>query len=483
MKTVLVIFLFCISCTYTFSDTYFFSIIDYLNLALENNIKLKIAKLSYLKEQALTNLQMEVLKPQLSVNSDPLYGFSNSRLFNEEKIEDYYTHNSNIGFAFSSLIPTGGTVIVSLSDSISFGTIDQKFLNNPVLSINFSQPIFVNDGFFNIKGYKSEILAPKLTREIAQMDLSQSTNQHILELINEYYSVLGNEKKMNLLRQKVNVFTKELKLFEIRKNQGSLSVIDYWEKELEVKNLEREVYDMDFILSTGIKKLGSLVGLNTSIVDISLNDIIPNIMFPEKLLFENSFAYRIENVKTKLNYLEIQTAMKNYAPTLGINLSINPQYPLIQSGSKDFTESITNLWDSNSWIKYSGSIVFSLPLSLMKQGQLENIALVRKADIEKLELEETRSSFSDEITELYDKITYLKTKGQYLTEQLEYSIKRKAEKEKFYQIDSSSSLEVAIAEVDVDTARNDLFNNNVEIFLAILDLYNLNGSSIYDLFL
>ena len=84
MKTVLVIFLFCISCTYTFSDTYFFSIIDYLNLALENNIKLKIAKLSYLKEQALTNLQMEVLKPQLSVNSDPLYGFSNSRLFNVE---------------------------------------------------------------------------------------------------------------------------------------------------------------------------------------------------------------------------------------------------------------------------------------------------------------------------------------------------------------------------------------------------------------
>ena len=195
MKAVLVIFLFCISCTHIFSDTFFLSINDYLNLALENNIKLKIEKLSYLKEQALTNLQMEALKPQFSVSSNPLYGFSNSRLFNEEKIEDYYSHNSNIEFAFSSLIPTGGTVTVSLSDSISFGTIDQNFLNNPVLSINFSQPILVNDGFFNIKGYKSEILAPNLTREIAQMDLSQSTNQHILELINEYYSVLGNEKK------------------------------------------------------------------------------------------------------------------------------------------------------------------------------------------------------------------------------------------------------------------------------------------------
>ncbi len=195
MKAVLVIFLFCISCTHIFSDTFFLSINDYLNLALENNIKLKIEKLSYLKEQALTNLQMEALKPQFSVSSNPLYGFSNSRLFNEEKIEDYYSHNSNIGIAYSALIPTGGTVTVSLSDSISFGTIDQNFLNNPVLSINFSQPILVNDGFFNIKGYKSEILAPNLTREIAQMDLSQSTNQHILELINEYYSVLGNEKK------------------------------------------------------------------------------------------------------------------------------------------------------------------------------------------------------------------------------------------------------------------------------------------------
>ncbi len=78
---------------------------------------------------------------------------------------------------------------------------------------------------------------------------------------------------------------------------------------------------------------------------------------------------------------------------------------------------------------------------------------------------------------------YLKTKGQYLSEQVEYYIKRKAEKEKFYQINSSSSLEVAIADVDVDTARNDLFNNNVQIFLAILELYNLNGSVIYDLFL
>ena len=184
-----------------------------------------------------------------------------------------------------------------------------------------------------------------------------------------------------------------------------------------------------------------------------------------------------------MNYLAIQTEMKNYAPTLGFDLSIKPQYSVLHSGSEKFTESITNLWDSNSWIEYSGSIVFSLPVYMRKQGQLKRMALIREAEIAELELKESKISLKNEKNELIEKIYYLKTKEQLLTEQVEYYLRRKFEKEKLLEINESSTLEFEIVKVDVDSAKAELFSNSVEIFLSILELYNLNGISIYNLFL
>ena len=428
-------------------------------------------------------MQKEVLKPQFSISSDPLYGFSNSRLLIETEAENYNSHNFNIGLALSSIIPTGGTISLSLSNSITFGMMDEIFLNNPVFSLGFSQPLFVNEGLLNNSGYKAEAIMPGLNRGMAHLEMIKSTNQQVLELVSDYYTLLIDERKLKSIKQKVNVYMRELKLYEIRREQGSLSVTDYWEKELEVKDLEKEVFDQEFILSVGEKRLGSLIGLNTVDMNIFLEDTIPPIEIPEEILFEESLAYRIGNIKAQLNYLAIQTEMKNYAPTLGFDISIKPQYSVLHSGSEKFTESITNLWDSNSWIEYSGSIVFSLPVYMRKQGQLKRMALIREAEIAELELKESKISLSNEKNELIEKIYYLKTKEQLLTEQVEYYLRRKFEKEKLLEINESSTLEFEIVKVDVDSAKAELFSNSVEIFLSILELYNLNGISIYNLFL
>jgi len=482
VKIVLVLSFFCSSIPYIFSETIFLSINDYLDLALENNFELRVAKLTYLRKQALLNLQNEVLKPQFSITSDPLYGFSNSRLLFEDKLVDYYSHTSNIGLAFSSIIPTGGTISLSLFDSIIFGTMDDIFINNPVFSLGFSQPLFVNGGFLNTRGYKAEVMAIDLNCEMVHLEMIHSTNEQILELVRDYYTVLIYERKLRSLKQKINVYNRELELFAIQREQGSLSVTDYWKKELEVKDLEREAFDQEFILSVTKRKLSSLIGLSTDQLNITLEDTIPVFELPEENLVEENLLYRIGNLNAQLNYLAIQTEMKDYVPTLGFDLSIKPQYSVLHSGSEKFTESVTNLWGSDSWIEYSGSIIFSLPVSSMKQGQLKRITLIREAEIRKLELEETRSTLSDEKSELFDKIIYLKEKEQFLSEQLEYFIKRKSEKEKFFQIDSTSSLEVKIAEVDVNSEKIELFSNSVEKFLSILELHNLNGNSIYNLF-
>ena len=111
------------------------------------------------------------------------------------------------------------------------------------------------------------------------------------------------------------------------------------------------------------------------------------------------------------------------------------------------------------------------------------MALIREAEIAELELKESKISLKNEKNELIEKIYYLKTKEQLLTEQVEYYLRRKFEKEKLLEINESSTLEFEIVKVDVDSAKAELFSNSVEIFLSILELYNLNGISIYNLFL
>jgi outer membrane protein TolC len=482
LKIVLAVYLFCITNVFAFSDTFFLSITDYLDIALEKNIELKLAKLSYLRKQVMVALQQEVLSPQFSITSEPLYGYSNTRLVVETETKDFYNHNFNIGIALSTFIPTGGTLSLSFCDSVSYNGADEIFTNIPVFTLGFSQPLFVNGGVFNTRGYTAERLIVGLSREMNKLELLQSNNQQILEILRVYCNVLVYGRKLDIIKQKAAVYIRELQLLEIRKDQGRLSVTDFWEKELEAKDYEKQVFDAQFLLSVEKKKLGAIVGLDITSTDILLEDILPVIEIPESISLEEAVACKIMDLQAQLNRLEIKKVMSDYAPKLGFDFSIEPQYSVTQSGSDDFAKSVTDLWGPESWIEYSGSLTLSLPFGQLKQGRLKQDVLEKEAELSELELEQAKTAYSNEKTELLEKILYLKAWEQLLSEQVEYYIRRKFEKEKLLEIKRISLLEVEIADVDVNSAKAELYINRVEIFLSILELYRLKGSDIYNLF-
>lgn len=468
-----------------FSDEIDLSLRDYMRLLLKNNMELEKSRLSFYRDETMLEFQKEKLKPQITLNSVPFYGFSNSKnIFSGEEEKSIFTHTVNLGTEFSSELPTGGSIALSLTDSLSYSGMGKNYLfsNSPVLSTKFVQPLFVNGGLLNTEGYSSSIKELYTSERINKLSILNYTNNYVFKKIGLYLTTLVQEKKLVLLKQKVSIYEKKLNLLEIKKKQGRSSLLDYWEQELKLKEMNKAVFDQQYLLSSDMRQIAVSIGLKGESKNLILNDILPSINIPDVLQGEKNPDVTIALLKLLNNRLAIKKEMSNYATMLGVEFSVEPQYPANSSGSKDFRESFSGLWQDNSWLEFSGNITITIPLSGYRQGRIKKESLEKEVRISELDLESEQINTKTKLDELKIKMSYLEARDKFLKDQKKYFEERKKEAESLLKIKKITPSDLEEADLNLYSAEVDLYENRVAVIMAVIEMHKLVGDDLLRLF-
>ncbi len=461
------------------------SLQGYIQLLLKNNKDLEISKLSFYRDEKMLELQRENFKPQLSMNSAPLYGYNNSKTISPEgKETNVFTHSVNLGSEINIDLPTGGSLLFSLADTLSCSGMGEKYLfsNSPVVTAKLDQPIFVNGGLLNTESYASRYKKLSVDERLNALGTLVDTNTYIFTMAKLFVDTVVQNKRLDILKRKLALYKKKQELLEIMMKQGRRSSIDYWEQDLKVKDLEKTAFDQRFLLSTAMKKIAVSIGFKREIKNLILNDVLPTIDLPEALQVGKNTEVAISSLNLLKKRFEMKEEMSNYATMLGVEFSLKPQYPVDSSGSNNFKDSVSNLWDKNSWIEFYGSISVTVPVGEYWQRKLKKESLEYGIKIEELALESKKLNTKRSLDELKEKMAYLLTRDKFLKEQQNYFKEREMEAESLLEIKRIIPADLKEAELNLSSAKVDVYENNAAIFLTLIEMHKLVGDDLSKLF-
>jgi len=333
------------------------SLKEALNYAIQNNVKLRKAKLDIDGGRYKTQEIRAQALPQITGNSG-------------------LTYNPIIG---QQVVDFGGQL-----QTLKFG---QKW--NSSAGVQLSQQLFNQQVFTGLQAAKSSEEYYNLTSEL--------TEEQIIELVaNNYYQALVTRQQLNVIESNIkNVTANENTIASNYKN-GLAKKIDVDRIKVRLTNLQtqrEQTLNSITQLENQLKfAMGMSVGTSITLPKTELTEVTELPQFTDTLALENRTEIKLLNTQDKLLSLQRKAYVAEYYPTLA--LTGNYTYSS-QSGGFDF------LSTSPAAIGFGSSAV-GLTLKVPIFNGFLTRSKIRQADVEIKKAREDRRESTNSLNLAYD---------------------------------------------------------------------------------
>jgi outer membrane protein len=397
------------------SDTLYFSLIEAIDYAMNENVNVMNSKLEITKAQKMVKEQMAVGLPQ---------------------INDYLDYKNYLALPVS-LIPAefvGGTPGEFVE--IQFGV-----PHNLSTGLNFSQMLFDTKFFFGLKA--SRIYVELIEK---QYDLSKINMKDVIN--KAYYAVLISEETQKILDKNVEIigdlhfktsqlyengFVEEIEVDRVKLNLSSIKTM--------ADNNKRNV-----MLSTNLLKYYMGIDVNKSIIltdTLNLDNAREDELLNESIDPHARIDYQLLDVNEKLREMNARVIRSGYYPYANLIAGIDFN---AQRNQFDFTAFDQPLYKTVFW-----GVSLNLPIwdSWQKGSAIQQ---------EKITIATIRNQKKDLQNSIVNEILEKRIKYENALNQLETQVENKKLAEKIFTVATQKYNEGVGSSIEVDNAQSTLFN-------------------------
>ena len=465
------------------------SFVSIVSLVLENDLTVRIARLSL--DSSLHN--RELLRagtlPQITMNQAPGYAFSNSRyedLLNDREITDLTTHGVSASVHLSQVLPTDGALSAGISDTMTVltrgdeTTIDQS----PGLSLSVTQPVFTNGKVIDLSIYPARhALYGDLPVSRSSLQEKAAKNSGLMRAFSAYKAAFALRRQLLNHDANIGLTEKLLTLSRLRAKQGSITSREVWEEELILESMKEARLELKYTLLEAEQNLARSLGMTGALSGVTLAEAIPSIKIEESR--EQLIGRAISanpDVLDKIFAVEEarHTAVlngRNFSADLLVSMSFTPKYSPARSND-DVGASFSDLFDEDAYIEPVVSVGLSIPVYDGGKAKHRREIDQNMVGIAEANLASARALVTEAARKLFLRRDMLIEKLELVRANLLYENERLAEKRRLFELKQVTALEVDRVQLKAREKEVEIWMTEADLFLNAVSILNQAG---YDL--
>ena len=418
---------------------------------------------------------------------------------NDTKTQDQGNHLLDTKLSLSQLLPTAGNLFLSLENTMSIGTFgsqtvngvavttpDAQFSQKPKVSLNLTQPLFLNGKLIDFDLFPATLRKAQLGYlEQDAADTAQK-NQTVGQAVQLYLSINQLRKNVAQTRKSIDVTQGSLDSMQQNYSLGLVAEPDLLDARIGLLRQKQVLLELASTLTKTESLLAHSMGRD-GMGDLSLADDIPTLAFT--LSREEAISralnghplLRQKGLTAEERRVDKVLAGQQYASTLSMSFSWSPRYPFNGSSSSymtDFGSSFSDLFKDGSGNDYSLAAGLTIHLfdgGSQREGLAGKAALGMAAEQGLLA---QRQQVRDQVELDLLQRESLEEKVALLQEAASLAERRLATEQSLLSMGKSTDLDVASKAADLDARANDLWRARADLFLTILDLHSLTGDDL-----
>lgn len=491
-----------------------------VGLAVENSHTLAIAEESTNAAYEGYRIAKSAGYPQLVFATEPVYGLGVRRDYDFDAFGDAdfaapggfslpqrtsVTHSFSAGLEFSQLLPTGGSAVLGVGDTLDYRIVLEEddldgykqFSQRPELSVLIEQPVFVGGRFIDGKLNHASRRVAEIGWEKSRQNEKSLKNREILTTVQLYLRLLALEKNIAFLEERLRLAEDQLAQVRIDFEQGRASSNQILGLEVSANRQEEAILDARLAQVQAQRDLARILGVDDlsefQLIDglsglkEKVDEVLKELSPEHELDTQNGEG--IQNPELAVKRLEAEKAKwearlnaREGAPTVGLNFSLSPRYPDEQENSDLIKNSFTDFFEEGSGVDLAFGVNLRIPVT---DGGRKDAQ--RKADASAQAV--ARMDLNAAVDDLQDRMKYTKERDRLLIERLsllildrQYQQNRLEREENLAESQTVTKLSVEKIRLEYTAALDNLWQTEADLVLNRLDLLNLYGYPLEGIF-
>ena len=372
-------------------------------------------------------------------------------------------------------LPTDGNFSIKASDQVELNDWNKHVSKTgPRIQMTYSQPIGVNGRFIDPSIYRKTKIIGTLS-EFIKSDIAFLKNQNEL-LFNaaKLFSQVDKITKLEILKKKeLELKHVEFEFLSQKKEQGGISGNDFWNKQMEISQLEDLILEISFQREEAVKSLCNILGVE----NWEINYIEPPKDFPG--VRGEEYVQHLSSYNPELRLLSLSRTNKEFLRDIQQKENAGRlSFGLILDGTSESDGDFPFANFGEDGLRPRVSISYSTSLSSMAKSIIDG----------KRNKEETLSSGAAyysvlknkqmELQRLANKRKMLKAKSQQIIDSIEYLKQQVKREEQMYKIQSTTKLSVDWAKLNYLSRVADGFAAEWEIIINRLEIACMIGEDL-----
>lgn len=482
---------------------------------LSENAGLQRSRLEELEAQAGYDSARAGIGPQVDLDLDA-YTLDQRRIevrgeatrqnpLGEEQGRTSQSHSSAGTLRFSQSLPTGGrvsadgSVETSASRRLEEGDLestDAEWEVEPSVSLQFSQPIFVNGRLVDIR------IAREIDREAyagvrnAEVARRQQENSTVLAAVELYLVIANLRETVDTLEFSRSVLQRQIERTEDDVEAGVASRQQLLQTRLS-ENRTRESL---------LETREQLRSLERSFARVTGGELEPDeyrFARAEELFesIEQDVRSRLEelgagspeqwpieeNAAVKRGQIQVETARSSAitadsdrAPEFSVATSVTRRYPDERDDPAAFAGAFGDLFDGDGGFDWNVSLRLGIPIFDGGRRQRERDADELSVQLAELERQEAQKDAREDLAERLEQLEILVERIEILQADRDFEQDQVENLESLREINSATGIEVDEALVDLRESENSIVEVRTDLVLTLLEVDDLLGRSVAD---
>ncbi len=417
----------------------------------------------------------------------------------DQNLNNEGSHNLNAKLSVSQILPTAGSLFLSLEDTMTADTIGSESINGgstsnpanqyaqkPKLSIGLTQPIFLNGKVLDLDLFPATVRKAELGYKEQDLATRAQRNLSVAQAVQTYLLVVQLRANVAQTTKSIAVTQGNVAAAEKNFSLGLLAEADLLDARIGLSRQQQGLLELSSTLGRAERALAHLIGRD-DLQGMDLSDTVPAVALTldpgqvlDRALANHPLLAQRALVAEERRLDEILGGQAS-ASTLSLSFSYAPRYPYTASPpymTTDVGSSFGDLFGTGSGQDYS--LALGLTIHLFDGGKAaENKAAAQavSAAADQSTLAQ-RQAIQDQVElDLLQKAS-LEEKVTLLTQSLSLAQRRLATEQNLLDLGKSTDVNVAAKEAEVDLSANDLWRSRADLLLTVLDLESLAGEEL-----
>jgi outer membrane protein TolC len=442
--------------------------------------------------------------PQVDLSTGYSLGYTPSVTVTDPvtaEVTDYAQHGATTRVSVSQLLPTAGTLLVSVEDALSVESIgsyaitpfppvstDPDFSQKPRATVQLSQPVFLNGKLVDLGLFPASKRKAELGWEKEQAAGRIASNQAIARAVQLYLSVVQTRQAVAQLERTVALAGRRLASLADSVRLGTATETDLLDARIVNGRQRQTLLDLRSSLARTERLLAAAIG-RESLAGVELAEDVP-----AWIRSGDSTGITDAALRTNASILQGSLALEErrvddvlagqrHASTFTLSFSVagrrSSDLGLFEStGVRTFGQSFSDLFADGAGVDWTASAGLNVPLYDGGSAREDRAASAALTASVQEGLASRQRAVLEDIAAALERRSILEERVELLAEAVDLASRRLATEESLLGQGRSTDNDVEARRLDAEAKANDLWQSRADLLLANLDIASLAGDEL-----